>query len=189
MIVVAILAIGLAVAIFSIQTSREGVSLERATAEIRAAIEQSRSLAMLAGARAGTPRLLPGANCAWTMGNQMEVNIDPGARTVTYPSKVQGVDAAGNMTVECEVWDLADVEQAGSGATFTSPAAATNFAFTSSGRLVGAAPGPPPSILVRITSPTQNSINGFRILPSGVLCQSSDPAPSPATPCDEQTNW
>jgi prepilin-type N-terminal cleavage/methylation domain-containing protein len=187
MIVVAILAIGLAIAAFSIQSSRESVSLERATAQARSAIEDARSLASIVGARAGTGRLVPGAGCGyWTMNPpQVELLITPGAGTIDYPARIVGVDAAGNMTLECQQWRLANVAQPGSNPTFVAPLANTSFAFTSSGRMIG--PGAP--ILVRITSPTQPTINGFRILNSGVICQSSAPAPPAGFECDESPNW
>jgi prepilin-type N-terminal cleavage/methylation domain-containing protein len=188
MIVVAIIAIGAAIAIFSIQQSRESISLERANSEVRSVIEQARSLAALAGPRVGTPRLIAGGTCPNAGGNQIQVSINPAAGTVVYPSGQ--TTAAGTMTTACTTWTLAQNIQPGSLAAFQSPGALTTIDFSPTGR-VTIAGGPGPTVPVRIASPDQPAINGFRVLPSGVLCPSSDPSPAPAagTECDENTYW
>jgi prepilin-type N-terminal cleavage/methylation domain-containing protein len=183
MIVVAIIAIFAAVAVFSIQRNRETVSIDKAAAEVRSFVEEARSLAALAGSRAGSDRLNPSASCgAWTLNNHMEVTIDGAAGRVVYPSEVTLDPVTNELNVDCETWLLADRITAGSNATFTEPAGTVTFAFTPSGHLLGNGDAP---VFVRIGTPETVRNFGFRVLTSGVICQSSDPAGG----CDEETRW
>lgn len=191
MIVVAIIAIGAAIAVFSVQSKRESISLDRATAEIRAAVETARSIAVLAGSRSGTPRLIAGTGCAPDTAPN-GVTINPGALTVTYAARVEGdVDEdTGAMTIACDVLRLNERVASYVGPAFANPPPGSDpvsFAFSPSGRLL--TDGAPASILVRLTGTNQPAINGFRILTSGVLCQSSDPDPPAGKECDESPDW
>jgi prepilin-type N-terminal cleavage/methylation domain-containing protein len=189
MIVVGMIAVIAALAVYQIQKQRERVSIERGIAQMRSALEESRALATVAGSRAGTPRLVQDGSCNWVGANQMEVQIDGPSGVINYPSSV-AVDPGDpeRMIVSCDNWRVADVIY-GTGAgspgtvpTFSSPAGVVNFAFSPSGRLV-AAPGP---IFVQLQGVDSNP-PGVRVLASGIMCQASDP--SGAIPCDESTNW
>ncbi len=179
MIVVAIIAIGASIALFSIQRSHERVSVERATAQIRSAIESARSIAAMAGSRAGTDRMVEdaAAPCGWPA-NDLAVTVDPGAGTVVYPS-AYSFDGT-TLTISCTTWTLANVVASGSNAVFVAPAAATSFAFSPTGHLLTPAP-----VFIQIGVPNMPPAPGVRVLKSGVMCQSS----SAAGGCDESTGW
>lgn len=173
-VVVAIVAIGTGIAVYSSSRNKEILSADRATAAVRVRVERAQALAAVAGSRLGTPRVILAGACVpgptpdpylW-----VQVNTDG---TIVLPAEViQNGD--GTVTLQCEVFDI-NAETRGD-ASLEYPAATTVFGFTADGRLFmpTAAPGNR-SFYFGVRSTNGGRRFAFRVLPSGVICTAGEP--------------
>lgn len=183
-VVVGIISVVVAFATFSLQRSRERAGLERSVMDMRSRVERVRALANVVGSRAGTPRLALGGSCVAGPGanpNQLWVTLDPTANTISFPDALVYNQAADVLTVECRQWQNFGL---GFGrqnyGEFEVPTAPIQFAFTPTGRLLTTDPTGTVLIVFR-NQDHQHEKYGVRILASGVVCSSTDPA----VICDE----
>lgn len=186
MVTVAILGIALGLAAQSFTQATHRARVKNAAEGLRGRLEFARSLAMAAGPRLGTPQFRNCVNGLGPNGNDLEVTIDPGTNSYIVPVALQyaGGGPTGGQFVDsiCQAFSVADsAEGNGIGQVEVNGGAApVNLVFTGTGRLDALTPGP---IFVRVIDPTYTSrAPGLRILPSGVICKSTDPA---GAGCDE----
>lgn len=188
MVAVAIVGILSAVAISSLQQTRGRLNAERATVRLRGMIADAQSLAAAAGTRIGTANLVIGPTCGSAPGNievrflsptQIEV---PVALTPLPPNGFGRIDAQ----VDCQVFDLAIETDGAVTVNSTSP---TMRIFPNGRIQVQVGPnfqnGQLHMLFTGVADPTRPY--GFTILPSGVMCQSSEPIPMApgVSPCNE----
>ena len=177
---VAVVALVLSLAVFQLNRSRTRVTVERATMELQALASRAQSLAAVAGSRVGTARTVLGAGCTPDPNPQLWVRVRAG-NVVEFPNAITYDPGTDLLTVTCDTWDRgARTNGAGNLAIPPAPAA---FAFSPSGRLLNqTVPGG--EVFVRVAAAGDVMTYGFRILRSGVMCKSSDPADGV---CDEDT--
>lgn len=173
-VVVGIIAILLSVAGYQVTRSRRRVTLERAVVDLQGRLAEAQSLAAVAGSRLGphlnAPRLVYAGNCPVAAGqagpDHPQLWISFNGNTAEIPTQITYDPATDELTAQCETFDVAAVTQAAG--AFNEPAAPVTFAFSPSGRLIGA-----PSVYVEVGSATDNKTYGMRILPSGIMCPAS----------------
>ncbi len=182
---VAVIAILVSIAAYTLVRSRRRINLERANLQVKGLLEQARSLSAIAGSRVGTNRIVYGPGCtdeaAASPGDptQWQLWVRFAGNTLQVPTRVQD---AGNDTlvVSCTTFNVATAT--GNQGVFAVPTAAGDLAFSPSGRVVlRGIPGP--YAYFQISDPTDAKRFGVRVLPSGVVCQSSVAAGPPW--CDE----
>ena len=184
---VGIVALLLAMASYSLIRGRQRIGVERASLEIKGRLERARSLAAIAGSRAGTNRLQYGATCTDQEAlvpndpSQWQLWVRVNGNAIEFPSRVLpapgGVD---RLVVECETYDVA-VATNGI-ARLSAPVAPGLLAFSPSGRaILQGIPGPYAYFQVEIVGDPKRY--GVRVLPSGVTCQASVAAGPPW--CDQ----
>lgn len=187
MVVVGILGLMASLAVFQVTRNRDQVQLARSVASLRAEVERARALARTAGSRLGTARVVYGPGCVTGLGGGLLwVSINPGTGNVILPQTIQYNAATDTLQLNCDLWDFGGARGAAGEAVFRFPTVVTTFGFSANGRLafpdgvIG-----PPGIFVQLqhTGGTSGS-PGFRVLPAGVTCIASNPAPLP-TPCDQ----
>jgi prepilin-type N-terminal cleavage/methylation domain-containing protein len=181
MVVVAIIAVLATIAVSSIQRTRGRLNAERAVVHLRGMIAKAQTLALVAGARIGTPALTNGGSCGGT-NNFIEVRVIDAAQVEVPVALVPATlpDGRTTLTVECEIFDL-DVRTDGTAQITTPPG---TFQFTSNGRLAGL-PGGGWITILAVGTVDPSRPYGFSVLPSGVMCSSSELSPPAATPCNE----
>ena len=171
-------------AAYTMIRSRRRISLERANLTVRGLLERARALSAVAGSRVGTNRLVYGAGCTdETLLNpgdptqwQLWVRYD-GAGQLEVPLNVQ---ASGNdtLTVNCETFDISLPTPTGVVGAFSFPLAPGDLAFSPAGRVIlRNIPGP--YAYFQVQNPVESKVFGVRVLPSGVICQSSVAAGPP----------
>jgi prepilin-type N-terminal cleavage/methylation domain-containing protein len=183
-VVVGIVAILLAVAIFAIARSKDTMTVERAAALLRTRVEKAQSIAAIAGSRLGTPRVTLDGSCVADANepNQLWINVNGGQVTIPSRADVQG---DGTIVVSCDPWDLDALTR---GMALFDPGVGANeqpasFAFTADGRLIvprGAAQ-PANGLLFLLRKTDDNRKFGFRVLPSGLFCNATTPNPTNRT--------
>jgi type II secretion system protein H len=175
-VVVAIVAIVVAIATYSIWRSQERVSVERATAQIRSALETARSMSAVAGSRIGTARMTMDGSCTFAGQNQPWIDIDVAAGTINFPANAV-VDGGGAdvLSLQCDTWRISDPNRsdtvhAATNAIFQAATGPTQFAFGSSGKVIlpGGGSG---QVWVALQSP-RDAPPGLLVLASGIMCQS-----------------
>lgn len=183
-VVVAIIAVLLGIAVFSIERSQQEDRIARASSTLRHRIERAQGLAAVAGSRLGTNRLQLDGSCAWNPADapQLWVNVDPGANRLTAPVQVEYDAGTDMMTVFCQTTQLQDISPDGR-LEVSAPAAPFNFAFAANGRVIYS--GAPRDIYLSVAHSVHVRSFGFRVLASGFVCSSSQVNPTPATLCDE----
>lgn len=177
LIVVSIIAVAMTMVFGTVNARNRALSIEQAGKDLRSRIEKARDLAGVAGARIGTPRLIN--NCDTTPSQDLRVTIDGTNNIAIIPSAVRFDATTDQMTVECDRVDIGALT-GGQGA-LTAPAGTATLIFSSNGRVTNPAGGMS-SVAVQLQHTTESYSHGFRILASGVICQSSNPA---VFGCDE----
>jgi prepilin-type N-terminal cleavage/methylation domain-containing protein len=169
--------------------------VSRASAQIRWAMERARGVAMIAGPRIGTDRLvLDAASClggitAPPTTNQVWFMVRPGDDRVVFPRDIQNDDTTDQATVFCNTLVLQDTPAQTTHTTFRFPAADLDIAFGATGRVTvddgGGTPGTTALVMLESNVPGTNQQGfGVRVLPSGVLCTQTVPDEA-AIRCDE----
>lgn len=189
MIVVAIIAVAAAVVSMNITRARARQEIQREIRAIRVAIEKTRALAMNMGARVGTTRLNVLGTCTGVSvlpGGLPHpvIWIDPPSGQYNYPTSY--VLQANNevLDVGCQTVTIGNSGGVASAVFDGALQGGTlQFGFTSSGRLIAPAGA---DIYIRLLSndPNEPQPPGLRVLPSGVVCESTNPGPG-GRPCDE----
>lgn len=162
MVVLVILAIGAGLTLSMLSRSRSRQETSRALIDVAAVIRHARSVARIAGARVGTSQITFDGAC---LGSDptLNVRIDPGAGTVTYPAQAQRT--ATGINILCDTWRIPFTEAVP--ITMVAPTSVTDVSFTSVGRLVG---GP---IAVQFREPQTGLTRGILVMSSGLICESS----------------
>lgn len=187
---VAIITVLSAMAAIGLTRSRERTTMRQEVIRVRSAIERSRTLAVQAGSRLGTPRLvLDPATCrAAPSGdvNNLWVVVNPGTQEVWVPTTLQPNPATDITTAFCERLQLGQGQLGYDGVLNLGIGAGNTFAFSSSGRIIGdGAPPPGTGVHIIATNPNDARRYGFRVLPSGIVCDSTNIAPvAGVPPCD-----
>lgn len=172
MITIAILAVISSLAVSSFARSSNRASIQSSGMLLKSRIEHSRGLAVATGSRFATDRLASDASCA-VRGNGLFMRIDFANAEYNVPTQVV-VEEDGTARVVCQTFAL-DPEP-NKHAQFNRASTRSAFSFTPSGRLVGT-DGRPAEVFFAVEDrldPLENY--SFRILSSGVICRSSDPA-------------
>lgn len=172
MIVVAIIGVFGALAAGSMSRSADRANLNSAGSLLKSRLEMSRALAVALAGRFGTAAMAVDASCD-TGGNGLFMTFDLAAGTYNVPTQVVE-DAAGVSVVSCNTFNLDDDShhRAQGAPTSVTPV----VTFTPSGRLVDIA-GQPAELFALLQNPNDaNEQYGVRVLSSGVLCRSFDPA-------------
>src|SRR5262245_2026306 len=176
--VLGVITICTSIAVFMMTRNREVITVERASALLRARVERAQSLASVAGSRMGTTRLITPAPCPAGPGTYLWVEVNPGAGTATIPSGVTYNPGTDTMTVTCEVVTIAQ-ETNNLGQI---DSVAVTFAFSSEGRVI-LPNAPSGSVFISLRQVGAHRRFGFRVLPSGVICAASDAV---QLRCDEE---
>ncbi len=175
-------------ATYRVVRSRERVSVTRATTSLRAEIERARALARVAGPRLGTARIVYGPNCNPSPGQLLWISLAPDAvtipRTVTYSSDTD------ELTVTCTTWEQGGLTGPREWVMIR-PTDALVFGFSANGRLVFPTGEVPrfeaaPDVFIQLAARAGENPVGFRVLPSGLTCDASDPDAIDGQPCDVQ---
>lgn len=185
-VVVGIVGLLTSLAVFNVTRNRDTVQMSRSVASLRAEVERARALARTAGSRLGTARVQYGPGCAGAAlpGSLLWVSIDPGPGTVLLPRALRYDEPTDTLQLTCAPWDFGGARGAAGEANFIAPAAPVVFGFASNGRLAFPDGVAPVNVFVQLRHASGETAPGFRVLPAGVTCISSNPAPFP-DPCDE----
>ncbi len=181
MIAVAIIGVLAALAASAMNRSGQRANLNTAGSLMKSRIEYSRSLALGLASRFATAQVTDDGSCL-TGGNGLFMTFNLAAGTYNVPSMVVD-NGDGTSTVSCTTYDVTDdASERAEG----DPASITPIVtFTPSGRLVDVA-GRPAELFALLRNPDFNNEQyGVRVLSSGVLCRSYDPAPGA---CDSEPN-
>lgn len=183
MIVVAIIGVLGALAGSAMFRSRQRADLNGAGSLLKSRLELSRSLAIGLASRFGTNQVTVDGTCS-TPGNGLFMTFNLGAGTYNLPSQVVD-NGNGTSTVTCTTYDVADDSGGRAEVDPTSVVPLPASTFTPSGRLVDGA-GRPAEVFMLLRNPAFiNEQYGVRVLSSGVLCRSFDPA---LGACDAEAN-
>lgn len=183
MIVVAIIGVLGALAGSLMTRSRERANLNAAGSLLKSRLELSRSLAIGLASRFGTPQVTDDGSCLMG-GNGLFMTFNVGAGTYNLPTQVTD-NGDGTSTVSCTTFDVADDSTDRAELDPSSVVPPLGVTFTPSGRLVNAG-GQPAELFVLLRNPQVNQEQyGVRVLSSGILCRSFDPAPGE---CDAEAN-
>jgi prepilin-type N-terminal cleavage/methylation domain-containing protein len=167
MIVVAVVAMLVALATFSVTRRQDRATVERTLVELQGRLERAQVLASVAGSRLGTARLAYGDGCTPAADGQLWVRLD--GAVVEVPSQLDFDPDTDTVTLRCEAFNIAVFSRAS--AAVAAPAAPTTFSFTPSGRMVNQTV-PDNPVFLQLRAPDQKTY-GLRILPSGVFCRAS----------------
>lgn len=172
MIAVAILGVLSTLAASSFARSSNRASIQNAGMLLKSRIENTRGLAVATGSRFATERLVPGDSCQ-VKGTGLYVQVDLANGTYNVPTMVEtGED--GRAVVYCETFELG--RDSARKARFDGASSRSVFSFTPTGRLVGA-DGRSTDVYLAVEDHQEPMERyGFRILGSGVVCRSSNPA-------------
>lgn len=197
-IVAALIAVIGSIVFATFDRRRENVTLDRAGRDFQARIGKVRALAESVGSRLG-PQANAGPDRFINCGgggtappgptNELMIGIDPVLGTYTVPERVDIIGGTDDMQSTCTTYDIPSLTSAnGTAAQIASATGATAFeiAFTSMGRvnavLTTAAVA---NLHFRVERSSVDAF-GFRVLPSGILCEDSRPSITGQVPaCDE----
>ena len=192
MIVVAIIGVAAAVVSLNITRSRERQGIKVELRALRSAIERTRTVSMMTGARFGTPRLnlMPSCTGAQVPGAPgvhpaMQIQADG---TYNFPASLtpNGGDPD-ILDVNCRTQVLGSGESGLTNLVYNGtaqlPAAQLVLTFSAGGRLMSDAPANDVFVRINHNDPNEPPLAGIRVLASGIICSSSDPAG--ATLCDQ----
>ena len=178
---VAIIAVLLALAVYTVVRGRERINLERANLQMKGLLDQARALSAIAGSRVGTNRIVYGNGCtnerALSGGNpsQWQLWVRVVGDRIEFPARLAD---PGNDTlvVSCLTYDVPNATN--SLGQLAAPTMAGELAFAPSGRLIlRGIPGP--YAYFQIQDPNDAKRYGVRVLPSGVTCEASVAAGPP----------
>jgi prepilin-type N-terminal cleavage/methylation domain-containing protein len=196
--VVAIIAIAAGIVTVGITRTKERQSISQELRLLRAAIERTRSLTVIAGSRVGTARITHNGCDVTTDANgnpQLVMRIRQ-TNAYNYPDSVTPDPPNDQLIVNCRTTQLGFYASGGTRGEFRATAglgADLDLWFSPTGRLLGVmnggAPVVPADAYVRLvhTDPNEPPPAGLRVLPSGIVCNSSNPTPTLARSgvCDE----
>lgn len=192
MIVVAIIGVAAAVISLNITRNKERHGIKVELRALRSAIERTRTVSMMAGARLGSPRLNLTGSCsgvqvpgAPAVHPAMQIMADG---TYNFPDSLTPNGADPDvLDVNCKTQTLGTGENGLANLTYNGQAqlAAPQLllTFSSGGRMMTDAPGNDFYVRIQHNDPNEPQLAGIRVLSSGIICSSSDPAG--ATLCDQ----
>jgi len=190
MIVVGIVAVLSSISAINLSRQKERSTIRQELLGLRGAIQRSRTLSAQAGSKLGTTRVVLDPSC-WTPPsndrNSMWIVFDPNANRASVPTRLVSNLGSDIAAVSCEVFSVG-INNIGYRGVFARTANVPAFAFASNGRLIGDAgsPIPPSGWAEVVTHPDDGHNYGFRVLPSGIVCDSTTVnLPAGAALCDE----
>lgn len=187
-VVMAIVAILGSVAVFSVIRSQNRIELDRSISDLRSEIEHVRALSRTAGSRMGTNRLQYDASCTAAAGQLLWINVISPTQ-VSIPTQLAYDDTTDLLTVTCTLWDFGGGTGAAGEAQILSPPAGRIFGFAANGRAAFPTGTPPVDLFFQLQHDDGAGAPhpGFRVLPAGLTCVSSEPNPPVpgVDPCDQ----
>lgn len=173
MIVVSIVSVVAALASLNITRTKQRRTTRQALLDLRAATEKARTFSVQAGARLGTSRVGVGAlanGCAAPPDATQIWVVQVTPTSFCVPSGLTA-DADGNLSVDYQRLVLGEDEPEYNGRLLMVPALQA-YGFTASGRF-RASPAGVRSVHLGIRNQDDNYTAGFRVLPSGVVCDAN----------------
>jgi prepilin-type N-terminal cleavage/methylation domain-containing protein len=192
-VVVGIVAMVMMMVVPSFYRARETGRVEATTRILRGKVEHVRSLAGQAGPHIGDPNAaigwVYGPGCVSPVGGYLWVQID-NAGNYSVPTTIDYRTSPGKVIVGCETGSFTTLLTSNGPGLANPPTFTTAvgspivFSFSNTGRVLGPGLTPPANLFFQALSPSDQRKFGFRILPSGVLCNAS--IATNTTQCDSE---